>query len=75
MRMASSMISLPMYSITMGSKARTRRRPRLVMVSHGLVAQICFRNGGRLRIALKRARSVVFALPAGGACGSGMRGF
>ena len=55
-RMASSMISLAMYSVTTGTNARSRRRPRLASVSGRLVCQIWRRNGPRLRIASKRSR-------------------
>src|SRR5690625_4650400 len=40
----------------MGRNARSRRSPRLVTLSAGLAAQIWRRNGGTLRIALKRSR-------------------
>src|SRR5690606_26453676 len=55
-RTASSMISLPMYSVTIGISARSRRRPSVARVSGRLVAQISRRNGGRLRRAPTRSR-------------------
>src|SRR5678816_3999143 len=52
-----------------GSSARTRRRPRLAMVSGLLVAQISRRNGGMLRSAPTRSRrlGLVRGRGAGGA--------
>ncbi|KAG1542570.1 hypothetical protein G6F50_014090 [Rhizopus delemar] len=68
------MISLPTYSIATGSSARIRRRPRLARVSAGLVCQTMRRNGGRLRIALKRWRRLGFFAAAAPAVGvAGMR--
>ena len=61
----SSMISLPTYSVTTGSRARTIRSRPWLSVSARLVCQTSFRNGGRLRSAPRRARRGC----GGGGCG------
>ena len=50
------MISLPTNSVTMGSIARTRRKPAVASVSGGLVRQIMAIKGGKVRSAPSLSR-------------------
>jgi hypothetical protein len=52
------MISFPTYSVATGSSARTRRSSSVPTVRRGDVCQTSARNGGRLRSAPQRSRSV-----------------